>query len=238
MARSSWQTTSGLLDDYDQIFEEVWFGTDERIGDGKTCLLAVRGPALQDGEVVDEEHLTYYSCGDGWKPAKGGEEATHPQGKTAFGDQSNIGKLIDSVVALGDDVLETLAARGETYEAATWRGLKFHIERKQFSFKDRATGETRTYEVALPTAFLGVEGEDEKPKRVAKPSRRPAKRAKGSLRDEVAKFAAEFEDHGDFIDAVFDPDEFPRADDLQADEELSNEVLDPDSALWVDSREE
>lgn len=243
MPSGSWKTSSGLLDDYDHVWEEVWFGTDDRFGGGKTVLLNVRGPAYQEGEMVDEEVHNLYSCGDGWKVAKGGEETTHPTRNGVFTAQSNMGRLIDAVLELGDDVIEEISSRGDTFQAETWRGLKFHIERKTFHYKDRETGEDRSYEVPLPTEYLGVGGEEEdKPKGSAKSKgkssgTRRRKKTK-DLRDEVVEFASEFEDHGDFLDAVFDADEFERADEVQEDEELSNEVLDPDSELWAESREE
>lgn len=263
----SWKTGSGLLDDFDFSIEEAWFGTHEKYGD--TVLLNLRGIAEQDVdgniEVVDDEQVLLFSCGDGWEVAKGGTLATHSAGKDTFINNSNMGRLINAVVGLGDEVLEEMQGRGETYEADTWVGLKFHIERKQFTFKDRQTGEATTYEVPLPTDFLGTfepEGE-EKPK--AKPTartrgkakaepepeadeaeaeeeapkpRRRGKKANTALRDAVIAFASEYEDHADFVEEVFDPEEFDQAEALQGDEELSADVLDEDGSVWQKSREE
>lgn len=175
-ASGSWKTSSGLLDDFDFSIEEAWFGTHEKFPD--TTLLHLRGIAEQevDGEliVVDDEHTLLYSLGDGWEIANGGREASHSAGKTTFTNNSNMGRLIDAVVALGSEVLGELADRGQTYEADTWEGLRFHIERKVFSYKDRETQETRTYEVPLPIDYLGAfEPEEEtKPK--------PKKRGSGA----------------------------------------------------------
>lgn len=253
-ASGSWKTSSGLLDDFDFSIEEAWFGTNEKFGD--TVLLNLRGIAEQevDGDmvVVDDEHLLLYSCGDGWEAAKGGREAAHAAGKTTFTNNSNMGRLIDAVVGLGDDAIDELSSRGESYEADTWEGLKFHIERKTFSFRNRETGEQVNYEVPLPTDFLGTfdpeEEEAPKKKSSSKKGSKSSKRgSRGSrrkkadnsdLRDAVVEFAAQYEDHADFVEEVFDPDEFDQAEELQNDEELSADVLDEDGEIWTESREE
>lgn len=262
-ASGSWKTTSGLLDDFDFTIEEAWFGVNERFGDA--LLLNLRGIAEQEGEVVDEEHTLLYSTGDGWEAGKGGREAQHGAGRTTFVNNTNIGRLIDAIVALGDDVIEVLSSRGETYEADTWEGLRFHIERKQFSYRNRETGEQVTYEVPLPTDFLGeAEAGEETPKKApakkgttgtrksrakkepesepepeeeapAKKPRKPrAKKGNAALRSAILFEAGEYEfdDHADFVEWAFDPEQFTQAEDLQADEELSAEALDEDGNLW------
>lgn len=251
-ASGSWKTSSGLLDNFDFTIEEAWFGTNEKFGD--QVLLNLRGIAEQEVEgeiaVVDDEHLLLYSCGDGWEAAKGGREATHAAGKTTFTNQSNMGRLIDALVGLGDDAIEELSGRGETYEADTWEGLKLHIERKQFSFRNRETGEQVNYEVPLPTDYLGVVDieEESKPKKKAPAKKKSSRgsKAKGKskkkksdddLREAVVAFAADYEDHADFVEEVFDPDEFDRAEELQEDEELSEDVLDEDGSIWTEAQE-
>lgn len=269
MVDNTWETESGLLDDFDFTIEEAWFGKNPKIGDGNVLLLNLRGVAEQDGEVVDDEHLLLYSCGDGWEAGKGGEEAVHNAGKVRFNKSSNMGRLIDAMVELGDEAMEEIKARGQATEAATWVGLRLHIERKEFSYFNRRSNEQVTFEVPLPTDFLGTVDDDE-PKKPAKksgskaaakprtrkakdadegeekpaPKRRRSKAKKEEPEDEgddlraaVIAFAAEYEedDHGSFVEDVFDADEFDRAEDLQADEELSNEVLDEDSELWEEA---
>lgn len=274
MSGESWQTTSGLIDNYDFHIEQAWFGKNEKFGD--SLLLNLRGPAYQEGELVEEEVTNLYSCGDGWEAADGGEKAEHKAGKTTFNKQSSMGKLIDAVVGLGDEVLEELSTRGETYEAETWAGLILHIEREEFTYTDRKTQESRSYEVPLPTDFLGVIDEEEaepapkakakastkssaparkprttkakaEPAAKAKPATRTRTRGKkaaepepadnSDLREAIMEFAAGYEDHNAFVAAVFDTDEFDRAEELQEDEELSNEVLDEESEIWTESGE-
>lgn len=277
----AWGTTSGLLDDYEHHWEEVWFGFNDKYQEGKALLLHVQGPALQEGEVVEEEMLTMYSCGDGWDAAKGGEEAAHKNGNIKFSDGANVGKLVKSIMDLLGDDLADLAAKGNPTQAKTWRGMQVQMERKAFSYKDRKTGEERTYEVALPVEIIAlgepeedtsrgragsrgkgnaasstgrakaatsrtraqaddVEDDDEVDEVVeapAKPARKPRASKTKDLRSEVIEFAGTFEenDHGSFLDAVYDEGEFPRANDIDDDEDLSDEILDPDSDLWAEA---
>lgn len=281
MSGESWETTSGLLDDYVLTFEEVWFAKPKNYQDGKATVLQVRGTATDpedDGEILDDEKENFYSLGDGWEPDDGGEAAAHGAGKTKFNENSSMGKLIKAAVGLGEDVIDVLKSRGESTDASTWRGLIFRMERTEFTFKDRKTGEERNYYVDLPIEFLGVdedvEGQNKKAsgrKAAAKkdapaaktrtrtkkaeveaededgdaeeaaPAPRSRRRSKSSSNDAlkaaVIEFAAEFDDHSDFMEAVLDADEFAQADDVQADEELLNDIIDEDGAIWAASRE-
>lgn len=274
MVSDAWKTGSGLLDEYEMTLDEVWFGKDKNYQDGKALLFRIRGEAIVDGEVVDEEKENFYSVGDGWDTDDGGETASHGSGKNTVNKNSNFGKFIDAVVAQGDDVLKVIAERGDPTEAATWQGLTFRFERKEYQYTDRKTGEKREYGVELPVEFLGDTNEEEAPKKKApakkakksasktkakakaepaddedeaeeeapKKSRRKSKKAEtndnSALRAVVVAFAEEYEDHADFMADVLDPDEFDQAEELQADEELLNDVLDEDGEIWTESREE
>lgn len=255
-AQGSWKTSSTLLDDFTLEIEEAFFDKDKEYD---RVTLNLRGPALQDGEVVDEEHLLKYSLGDGWEPKKNGEIATHKAGKDTFTNASSMGKLIDSIVGLGKEVIEELQTRGETYEAETWRNLRLHFVRKEYSFKDRESGEERTYEVPLATEYLGTLDEDSPEKKAPAKKATPKSRAKKAPAKEAAKapakgrgrakkataevdlkaavmeFAANYEDHAEFLSDVFDPELFEHAELLRADEELSVDVMDEEGEIWVDS---
>jgi hypothetical protein len=269
----SWKTGSGLLDDFDFTIEEAWFGVNEKFGD--TLLLNLRGIAEQEGEVVDDEHVLLYSTGEGWEATKGGREAAHTAGKTTFVNNTNMGRLINAMVGLGDEVIKELQSRGDTFVADTWEGLQVHIERKQFSYRDRETKEQVTYEVPLPVDFIGtVEVEESKPapkkgpakgatkKTPAKakaeeveeaeeaeeapakktPAKKgttkktPAKKGNAALRAAIVNTGTEydFENHSDFVNFIFDPEQFDEAEALSADEELSAEALDEESSLWAE----
>lgn len=285
MGREAFKTTSGLLDDYDFWVESSWFAKDKRFGGGADPILHLRGQALIDDEVVNEEETLLFGCGQGWEITNGGQGVTHPSGKTNFTDASNIGKLLNALNDLGDEPLDTMATKGGPTDAEVFLGVGLHMERKPFSFKDKKTGETNTYEVPLPTAFLGFADTDEEAtpapakkaapgaakkaatpaaKKAAAPAKKaaapaaPTKKAAGEVKKGAAKPAPEPEpeesdlradvveyaklytadEHAAFVDAVYDAEYFPRADDLQLDEELAAEVLDPDSALWAEAHEE
>lgn len=67
--------------------------------------------------------------------------------------------------------------------------------------------------------------------------RRSKKADDDGLRDAIVQFAATWEEHADFMNAVLDPDEFERAEDLQGNEELLNDVLDAEGSIWEASRD-
>ena len=262
-----WDVSSGLLDDFDFVVKEAWFGTNEKIGEGKRMLLTLRGDAFKDGELAEEEYDLIYTVGDAWEEVGGGASVKNRGGQQMFNENSAIGRLIKSFRDLGEDALNELRSRGNPTDASTWEGLAFHVKRQDFgSFTPKGETEPRKIEVPVATAILDPEdvgGAPAKPKRAsrgasktaAKPATRSRSRAKASddedeapakptrrrktkdLRAEVVEFAAEFEEHEDFVAAVFDADEFPRAEEAEADEELSEEILDPESELWEESRQ-
>lgn len=266
MGREAYKTTSGLLDDFDFWIGESWFATDKRFGGGRDPILHLRGQALIDGEVVNEEETLLYGCGQGWKTANGGQAVTHTAGKTNFTDASNIGKFLDALDSLGDEPLDTLGERGAPTDAEVYLGIGLHMERKDFDFKDRKTGESTTYQVALPTAFLGfadqeapaaapakASGAAKKATGAAKKATAPAKKAAApaaasapvkkkapaanDLRAAVVEYAKIYDatEHASFVDAVYDPEYFDRVPELNQDEQLAAEILDPESELWAEA---
>lgn len=277
MGREAFKTASGLLDDYDLWVESAWFAKDKRFGGGKDPILHLRGQALIDDEVVNEEETLLYGCGQGWEITNGGQGVSHPSGKVQFTNNSNLGRLLDALDELGNEPLDTMAERGNPTDAEVYLGVGLHMERQQFTFKDKKTGESTQYEVPLPTTFLGFADADSAapakaasaPKKAAgtpakKAATPPAKKAaapgakkagapakkgpakkveepeEGNLRTDVVEYAKLYtaDEHAQFVDAVYDADYFPRADELQQDEVLAAEVLDPDSQLWADAHEE
>lgn len=269
----SWETSSGLLDDYVLTIEQAWFAKPSEYREGKQTVLVIRGTATDpedEDEVLDDEKQSYYSLGDGWEPDDGGESATHGSGKTKLNENSSMGRLINAAVGLGDDVISELKSRGPALQAATWRGLRFRFERVEFDFTNRRTGESGSYSVDLPTEFLGIDDaadaanqkasarkgaakgrtkaaatetteEAEAPAASSGGRRRrsskPEAGGDNALRQAVIQFAAEWEDHSSFMEAVLDPDEFDQAGSVQGNEEILNDILDEDGAIWTASRE-
>lgn len=252
----SWKVGSGLLDDFWMTIGSAWFGTDATYQGGKSTILKLQGEAEIDDKVVDEEHTMFYSVGDGWSAVQNGRAITHSAGTTYFNKQSNAGKLVNAVLEM-PDALAAFKERGHNpTDADAWEGARFRFESKTFKFKDRETKEEREYDVSLPVEFAGFVDDEAETKPAKKSAKAPAAAAdtpatpgrrrrganasdNGALRNAVVQFAADWEDdaHSDFVTAVFDPKEFPQAEDLQGDQELSNDVLDIAGSVWVSSRE-
>lgn len=233
-----WKTGGGLPERYLLEVEEAWFGTDPEYNP-EALLFKLRGT----GYVVDEETgdvdvledwTESYSVGAGWQAMDGGETARHPGGeRQRFNPNSKMGRLINSIVA-SEDVAEVMQERGQPNLASTWQGLVLDMEREYYKYKirDGSEGETN---VALVVGLGEVPGKKKAKKKAAPAKKKASSKKKGSdLRKAVLKFAADFDDHDDFVAAVFDEDEFDRADELEANEELQAEVLDPDG-LWAEA---
>jgi hypothetical protein len=179
--RSSWETTSGLLDHQEGVIESAWFATSADYQDGQVLMLNFK-VAAEDGD----EYEVSYPCGKGWESTDGGKTAHDEGGKQGrlFHKRSLMGILIDHLVSSEDKpgpqilggkpglgLAETLQKRGEAYEAKTYEGLRFFWEGIELDFGiNRETKERMTTERTFPTKFLGVgpEGGKVKQKSVAK----------------------------------------------------------------------
>ena len=241
---NSWQTQSGLLDDYDFDVTEAWFGEDEENDDDRIFLF-LRGRAETDDGEVDDEHRERYSTGANWEAVEDGEQIENAANKEQFNRNTGMGRLIDTLVELGDDVAQALAERGEAYVAATFNNVTMHMTRRIVSkWTDDDTGEDLQWELALPTSVdFNSSGKKKKSKgggskkgSKAKSGGKSKAKAKGkkSLRDRVVGFAAKFgeDEHDKFIDEVLDEETWSAASDIYDNDELHAEVLDPDSDLW------
>ncbi len=256
---TSWDTDSGLLDDYDFVVEEAWFGEDEESdnNDGRIFLF-LRGTATDEEGETFEEHRERYSTGKNWDVVDDGEEVENASGKGRFNQNAGIGRLINALVALGDDEAEYLQGRGQTFQAATYDGLRLHMEQKLVSKwlnddYDEDDPNSRKYNewlLNLPTSLTikkakskskskskGKGGSGKAGRGKVKGQATKAKKAKSpksSLRSEVAEFAGQFgeDEHDEFVDQVLDSDVFPNADSIMDDDELHADVLDPDSDMW------
>ncbi len=234
---SSWETTSGLLEEYKFKVKESWFGPNEDSDrDAEKIYLNLRGEATVEGDLVDEEHTERYSTGKNWEVVEDGAEVENATGKNKFNENTGIGRLINAMVSCGDDdeVAKYLQAKGEAYEAATFDGLDMDMERMLASEFETDDGETVRWFLSLPVEI----------KTKAKTRRGgsgKAGRAKGkeesSLRSDIIEFAKEFDEdeHDDFVDQILDDDVFADAGKIEDDDELHAEVLDPDSKLWAEA---
>lgn len=237
--KSSWDTESGLLDDFDFEVEEAWFGEDEEAdsNDGRIFLF-LRGTAVDDEGEEHEEHRERYSTGKNWEAVDDGAEVENATGKNRFNQNAGLGRLINALVALGDDEAAFLQKRGQAYEASTFDGLSLHMENMEVSRWTNDDGEEVTWNLNLPTAMTLPKKKAKKGGK-GKASRSGTKKAKkpSGLQAEIAEFAAQFneDEHDEFVDQILDEDVFENANKIMDDDELHAEVLDPDSDLWADA---
>lgn len=220
MSYGSWDTETGLIDDYDYTIEVATFTTDSRYNDGQTLLLKWEGTAVTaDGEAID--HMLLLPCGSGWESRDGGRSATHDKGKTRFNRSSIIGKIIDRCIkdlGMGD----VLMPRGEPTESQTWEGLTFHMKREVINFG----GGIGEKEREMPVAFVGADG-------ATNGAAAPAPAVDGAriaVEAKVKAAAASAADFGTFVnDAISSMPELLEYDDIMA------KVVD-ESGYWAEVR--
>lgn len=184
----SWETESGLPDDFDFWVTRSEFGylpeyTDQQ---GKPLPLLIWYGESEEGF----EGPVTFSLGKGWEPSRDGRTVTNVEkkNKRKFVDTSMMGRLINRVKELG--ALDTIASRGPATDAKVWEGLGFHLKREEFEFKGLLQDKGGKTSRLMPTAFLGVrspEGEQLRGEAKGKPAESPApKQAKAPAAQEDA----------------------------------------------------
>ena len=229
---SSWQTTTGLLDDFEYSITDAWFARSAEIKNGEQLVLFLKGDTDNDADPEFEAHIT---CGPGWDTHDGGKSASHESRKErGFNKQTNYGQFIDRVIELGlGDVLQS---RGKATEAKVWVGLKFHMKQKEF--KTQIKGEDVTYYRLLPEAYLGevAEGAKSGVKATETKADAPASNGTASNGSKVllAKLKAEAKKHDTheaFVDAAMEINGTTDDDDL-----LSQVIDDGPAGLYQTAR--
>lgn len=237
--QSSWDTETGLLDNFDFEVEEVWFGEDEEADEPDGRIYAfLRGEATDEEGEIHEDHTERYSTGKNWDVVDEGKSVENAAGRKLFNQNSGIGRLINTLVALGEKETKFLQERGNPTKAKTFRGLKMHMENRIVSEWTNDEGEAVKWRLNLPTSLKVVGSKKSKGSTRKTTTRKPKKGTKVSgLRAEVTTFAEQFEsdEHDEFVDQILDSDVFENADQIISDDELHAEVLDSDSDLWNDS---
>ncbi len=230
MSPSSWDTSTGLLEVFTLEVQEAWFGKNDKFPDN--LLLNLRGPALVDNDVVDPEHTEIFTCGEAWKDGQGGAIAVSTAGAEMFNTNSKIGRLIDGIKALGSEAA-FMAKRGESYEAASWLNISIDFERTKVGSFTTDEGELKEISAMLPVGIREIEAsagdsaaettEDTAAAPTSASSNAGMGKAGLAL---LAALAKKSDDNDAFIAAALDPDQFKKAAELEADEELLDSVID------------
>jgi len=218
-----------LLEVFTLEVAEAWFGKNDKFPDN--LLLNLRGPASVEGEIVDPEHTEIFTCGEAWKDGQGGAVAVSTAGAEMFNTNSKIGRLIDGIKALGSDAA-FMAKRGESYEAASWLNISIDFERTKVGSFTTDEGELKEISAMIPVGIREVAekaGDDAAtPAEMAETAATPASSdGMGAAGKALLTVLAKKSDDNDaFIAAALDPDQFKKASELEADEELLDSVID------------
>jgi len=227
--RESWETSDGgFVPEFDGVIRKALFTYKNEYQNGEACVLELliepcEDDAIEFGDALDDDGLysEIYLVGKGFEPADKGAKVQHESGrKRKFPSRSKMGLLMNHAVDL-DGLGDELMGRGTAYEAKVWEGLDLHFEQVEFSYNDR-DGDKVTYNVRLPTAFNGADGDEPtKPAKKAPAKKAPAKKAAPveseeseesdapthklppKLRGQLKAIAANAEDHDAFMEAAF-----------------------------------
>ncbi len=158
----SWETETGLPDDFDFWVTQSKFGylTEYSDAQGKFLPLLIWHGESDEGF----EGPVTFSLGKGWEPDRDGRFVTNVEkkGKKRFTDTSMMGRLINRVKELG--ALDAVASRGPATDARIWEGTGWHLKREEFEYKGLLQEKGGRTSRLMPTAFLGVRGEPSAPK--------------------------------------------------------------------------
>lgn len=203
----SYETTSGLVDDFDLEIVDAWFATDSRYNNGQTSMLFWKVNPLSnvDDSVPPEfwDGGIRFACGKDWESSDGGKTVAHPGGTKKFNAQSAYGMLINRAVELGAG--DVLKAKGPTQDASIWPGLRFHMKREEYSFNIK--GEEVKRDRLLPTSFDGVgdgTATASTPAAAATPKASALEGMDEAVVEKLRGLKADTADHSAFVDAVMD----------------------------------
>ncbi len=238
---STWDTTSGLLDDFSLRVDEAWFGEDEE-NDDERIYLMLRGLAIDlddEGLAEEEDYRERFRVGQNWEVVDKGAGVENATGKQKFNKNSGVGRLIRSMVS-DEGTAEALAERGDANQAETYIGLTLHLERvEQTPFKND-DGDMVEWNI-LQASSVEFPKSKKKDKKGSGGSGKADKGKKGTgsgLKKTVIAFAGQFADdeHTTFVEQVLDVDTFSAAPDIEDNDELHADVLDDEGKVWTKSR--
>lgn len=159
--------------------------------EGNTCLLILEGEKeFSNGRVMDDG--IWVNAPGGWSATEDGsffvfEDEGEIDESARFDKRSKLQQFITSALAAG----VPLEDRNESArDARGWAGLKLRIREEERSFKDRATGEARTFNQPLVVEFLGMT-ENSKPKKAVATKKEVAAETNGSGGEAAGDIVAE-----------------------------------------------
>lgn len=127
MSMNTFQTGTGLIDEYTLNIKDAVFAYDSRVQDGEVPILQLVGVNSETGNAEDNIWL---KVGKNWEITDGGKAITYTgTGKAMVNRQSQYGKFIDAFLSV-DSAADIIEARGmDAFVAESWVGLALHVER-------------------------------------------------------------------------------------------------------------
>lgn len=196
----SWETTRGLITDYDGTVTGARFKFDPRYQDGTVLLLEWDiATGLPDQPSVTER----FSCGNGWTTTDGATAQRSDNGDK-FQKSSIYGHIIET--AKGDaNALAMLQQRGDPTNANIWVGTKWRFEEVELQFGKGSDGQPITSTRVMPVEFLGTEdnpgaGQQAQPQGQGQnPAPAAQSNGSGQLYDQLRPIAEQAPDHKTFV---------------------------------------
>lgn len=194
----SWETTRGLITDYNGTVTGARFKFDPRYQDGTVLLLewdiATDNP---EAPTVTER----FSCGNGWTTTDG-STATRSDGGDKFQKSSIYGHIIET--AKGDqNALAMLQQRGDPTNASIWVGTKWRFEEVELQFGKGSDGNPITSTRVMPVEYQGTEDNPQPSAQGQGQSQAQAPAAQsngsGQLYDQLRPIAEQAPDHKTFV---------------------------------------
>lgn len=213
---NSWETSSGLIDEYSGEVIDAHFGYKEEYRNGEALLLFLEiqtgDPELGEGGIITEQ----YPVGNGWETGDKGKTATHESGRAKkFNGNSGVGLLIDSIRDAGG--IAALSKKGESNEAASYIGLTATFTRKEFSMKNPDGGddvkwarmlvsEVQESGKAKAASRSAAKAEEPVQEEAASDAKATDHKVPAALKIKLKKLAAECDDHDTFVERAYEID--------------------------------
>lgn len=153
-----WQTSSGLsLAGAEVEIIGAVFGFNQNIGADTICLNFTFQP-LEGGDPIEQS----FSVGNGWEIAEKGDLLAAADGRArSINRSTNLGRLIDSILGVGDFAKRGPAFKGEgapfgsPKRASEWIGTKWLVDTIPVETRNPKTQEVKTKDAYVFVDFLG-----------------------------------------------------------------------------------